>query len=148
MKEELQGSRVLAVDWGSKRLGLAISDESGTIAQPLTVISHVSKSENAGKILEIAQQRGVGRIIVGITKNAENNLTPSGRSAMRLIEHIRAQGIIPVKAFDESNSTKKAKQSTIMSGVSKKKRRGHQDGIAAAIILQTYLEECGNVGEK
>lgn len=132
--------RILAVDPGEKRLGLAISDPSGTIANPLTVLKHTSRTVDAAMIAQIAEQNQVGVIVVGQALDAEGNPSPQGRSAARLADAIGLQTSIPVVLWDESESTQAARQARIAMGVSRRKRRGHLDDLAATYILQTYLD--------
>ena len=133
--------RVMGIDWGGKRLGLAISDETRTLARPLSVIQHTSRQENAQKILNLALQEDVGLIIIGVTYSPDGALSPSGRSAVRLKEEIEKQADIPIIVFDEADSTNQAKDNQIIMGSTRKKRRGHLDAHAAAIILHAYLNE-------
>ena len=131
---------ILAVDWGRKRLGLAVSDLTRTLARPLNVIKHISRREDAEKILEIAQENNVGLIIIGMTYDDTHAPTHNGRSAMRLIEEIKYLGAIPVTAGDEEGSTRAAISSRVEMGSSRRKRKGHLDSIAAAIFLQNFLD--------
>jgi len=136
--------RILAVDPGEKRLGLAISDPTGTIANPLTVLNHISRGLDAAQIAALAGEHGAGLILVGVTTDEDDHLTPQGRSAARLAAAIRAQTPLPVELWDESGSTQAARQASIALGVSGHKRRrqshGHLDELAATYILQTYLD--------
>jgi len=132
--------RILAVDPGEKRLGLAISDPSGTIANPLTVLKHTSRTVDAATIAQIAEKNQVGVIVVGQALDTEGNPSPQGRSAARLANAIGEQTAIPVVLWDESESTLAARQARIAMGVSRRKRRGHLDDLAATYILQTYLD--------
>jgi putative Holliday junction resolvase len=136
--------RILAVDPGEKRIGLAISDPTGTIANPLSVLQHVSRLIDAAQIASLAAEYGAERILVGITSDEDSQLTPQGRSASRLAVAIRAQTSLPVELWDETGSTQAARQASIALGVSSHKRRrqshGHLDELAATYILQTYLD--------
>lgn len=131
--------RILAVDPGEKRIGLAISDPTGTIANPLTVLAQVSYDENANQIVEIASTREVEKIIVGQALGLEGESTPSSRRARRLAGAIRSRTALPVEFWDETGSTQTARTARIEMGVSRKKRSGHLDEIAATVILQHYL---------
>lgn len=131
---------VIAIDPGEKRLGIAISDPTGTIANPLTVLKHVSRPLDAAAIAQIASDRGAGLILVGQALDDENRPTHQARRAARLAEAIRAQTNISVILWDESESTQAARQARIALGVSRSKRRGHMDDLAATVILQTYLD--------
>jgi putative Holliday junction resolvase len=132
--------RILAVDPGEKNIGIAISDPTGTLARPLTVIEHRSREADAAAILELAEEHQAGRIIVGQALDADNQATYQGRKAARLAKALRAQGEIPVQLWDESDSTQVARHARIRMGVSREERSGHMDKAAAAVILQTYLD--------
>ena len=132
--------RILAIDPGEKRIGVAISDPSGTIANPLTVLKHVSRPIDAAAIAQLAHENEVGRIIVGQALDIDGQPSPSGRSAARLADAIRTQTEITVEMWDESGSTQAARQARIALGSPRRKRRGHLDDLAATYILQTYLD--------
>lgn len=132
--------RILAVDPGEKRIGIALSDPTGTIANPLTVLKHVSRAIDAATIAQLAQEHGAEQIIVGQALDDENRPTPQSRKAYRLAAAIRSQTAIPVKLWDESGSTQAARAARLAMGVSRQKRRGHMDDLAATYMLQTYLD--------
>ena len=140
MKINDSGKPILAVDWGRKRLGLAVSDPTWTLTRPLGVIEHISRKKDAERILEIARENNVGMIVLGVTYDDNRTPTHNGRSAMRLLEEIKNLGSIPVTAWDEGGSTRAAISSSVEVGSSRKKRKGHLDSIAAAIFLQDYLD--------
>ncbi len=132
--------RILAVDPGEKRIGIAISDPTGTIANPLTVLKHTAREIDAATIATLAQEQDAVKIIVGQALDDEGNETPSSRHAARLAEAITRQTEIPVELWDESGSTNAAQAAYIEMGVPRRKRAGHLDQIAATIILQSYLD--------
>jgi putative holliday junction resolvase len=132
--------RILAVDPGDKRIGLAISDPSGTIANPMTVLHHISRPVDAAAIAALALEQGAGLIVVGQALDDNNEIGPSARKAGRMAEAIRLKCSIPVILWDESGSTQTARQAVIDLGVSRYKRRGHLDHLAATVILQSYLD--------
>ena len=132
--------RILAVDPGEKRLGIAISDPSGMIARALTVLKHVSRAQDAAAIIQFAQEQGAVAIIVGQPLDDEGQLTPQARHSVRLAEEIRKQTTLPVILWDESGSTRFARETRRAMGVSRRKRAGHLDEAAAAVILQSYLD--------
>lgn len=132
--------RILGVDPGEKNIGLAISDPTGTIANPLTVITHVARSEDARKIVEAAVERGAVRIVVGQPLDSEGEIGPAARKSMRLAEAIRLQTDLPVELWDETGSTQEARSARIAMGSRRKKRSGHLDSLAATVILQSYLD--------
>ena len=132
--------RILAVDPGEKRLGLAISDPTGTIANPLTVLKHVSRPLDAAAIAQIAADNQAGQIVVGQALDADDRPTLQSRRAAHLAEAIRLQTGLPVVLWDETGSTQAAQAARLAMGVSRRKRRGHLDDLAATYILQTYLD--------
>lgn len=133
--------RVLCVDPGEKRLGLAISDPSGSIASPLRVIPHVSRAIDAAMIAQIAEEEGAGKIIIGQPLDAEGlPHTPEARHSASVAAAVQAQTALPVELWDESGSTKAARAARLAAGVPRRKRAGHLDEVAAAIILQDYLD--------
>jgi putative Holliday junction resolvase len=132
--------RVLGIDPGEKRIGVAISDPTGTIANPFTVIHHVSRSEDAANIVKIANENQVEKIVIGQSLDEGGIPTPQGRSAARLKDAVLTQTNLPVELWDESGSTQAARSARIAMGVSRKKRAGHLDEIAATYILQDYLD--------
>ncbi len=134
--------RVLGVDPGEVRIGIAISDATGTIANPLTIIRHVSRKLDAAAIAQIAAEREVELIIVGQALDVDSNPNPAGRRAGRLAEAIREQTTIPVRMWDESGSTREARLAGRHLGVGRSRWQGHMDDIAATVILQSYLDDC------
>ena len=132
--------RILAVDHGEKRIGLALSDSTGTIASPLKVIEHVSRLLDAAQVAEIASENEVQLIVVGQSFDEAGNPNLAGRRAARFADELRNQTNVPVELWDESFSTQTARAARVELGVSRKKRAGHQDAFAAVVILQSYLE--------
>lgn len=132
--------RILAVDPGDQRIGLALSDPSGTIANPLSVLRHVSRPLDAAQIAQIAAELGAAEIVVGQALDEDGQPTPEGRKAARLAEAIQAQTNLPVRLWDESGSTLAAQQARRAMGVVRRQRQGHLDQLAATVILQSYLD--------
>lgn len=136
--------RILAVDHGEKRIGLALSDPTATIASPLKVIEHVSRVVDAAQVAQIAAENEVGLIVVGQSFDEEGKPNLAGRRAAKFADALREQTQIPVEMFDESFSTQDARALVIEMGLSRKKRAGHHDALAAVAILRGYLESKGN----
>ncbi len=132
--------RTLAVDPGEKRIGIAISDPSSTIASPLIVLQHVSRPVDAAAIADLARQNQVGLIVIGKSFDEDGSPTPASRRADRLIEAIHQQCELPLITWDESFSTDTARQARLEMGTSRRKRSGHMDDLAAAVFLQSYLD--------
>jgi putative Holliday junction resolvase len=132
--------RILGIDPGQKNIGIAISDPTGNIANPLSVLEHVSRPIDAASIGQIALENEVELIVMGQALDVGGKPTLSGRQAKRLAAAIRTQTEIPVILWDESNSTQTARNALIRIGASRQNRRGHLDELAATVILQSYLD--------
>jgi len=132
--------RVLAVDPGDVRIGLAVSDPFGIIANPLQVIKHISRNENARRIAKIAAEKEAVLVVVGQPLDSDGEVGPAAKKSARLARAITKFTDTEVVLWDESGSTKAAQRAYIQMNVPKKKRRGHLDHIAATIILQSYLD--------
>ena len=132
--------RILAIDHGEKRIGLAISDSTGTIAGPLKAIEHVSRPLDAAQVAAIAAENSAELIVIGQSFDEEGRPNPAGRRAARFAEALKTQTQIPIVMWDESLSTQDARAARIELGISRKKRAGHLDELAAQMILQSYLE--------
>ena len=140
MSVAIESKRIMAIDPGAKHIGVALSDLSGTIAKPLCSINHTSREIDAIKIVQMVKQNEVVKIIMGLSMDEEGNPSPEGRSAIRLAEEIINQGGVPVEYWDEDSTTNLAQEIYLQAGASKKRRKGHHDDLAAAIILQAYIE--------
>jgi putative Holliday junction resolvase len=136
--------RILAVDHGEKRIGLAISDPTATIASPLRVIRHVSRLLDAAQVANLAAENEAGLIVIGQSFDEEGMPNLAGRRAARFAETLKEQTQIPVIFWDESLSTRDAHAARIEMGVSRKNRSGHLDELAAVMILRSYLESIQN----
>ncbi len=134
--------KVLAVDYGDKNIGLAVSDMNGTVAFPHGVIKHISKRHNAERISLIASDLKVEKIIVGLPEDENGDLTFQANKVVRFIEVLKQNTTIDIETWDEYGTTNAAIESQIEMGVPRKKRTGHKDHIAATIILQSYLDSC------
>jgi putative holliday junction resolvase len=132
--------RILSIDPGSKRIGIAISDPTGTIANPLIVLQHVARLMDTAAVAELASNYGVGLIVIGQSFDDEGNPSPEGRRSLRFAETLKTQTSIPVTMWDESFSTQDARLARIQMGVRRKKRSGHLDDLAATVLLQSYLD--------
>jgi putative Holliday junction resolvase len=132
--------RILAVDPGSKRIGLAISDPTGTIANPLVVLNHVARLLDAAAVVEVAKTNHATLIVVGQSLDEEGRPTFEGRRAGRFAQALMTQTDLPVVFWDESFTTQDARAARIAMGVTRKNRFGHLDSIAATVLLQSYLD--------
>lgn len=123
---------VLAVDPGEARLGIAVSDPTGTIARPERVIRHSSRAQDAEQIVQIAAEQHAGSILVGLALDQEGRIGPQARRAVRLAEALRAVTALPVETWDESGSTLAARRG--------EGKDSQLDARAAAVFLQDFLD--------
>ncbi len=132
--------RILAVDHGEKRIGLAVSDPNAVLAAPLKALEHVSRAVDAAQVAAMAEEQGAGLIVIGQSFDEEGRPNLAGRRAARFAEALKLQTRIPIVLWDESFSTQDARAARRAIGVGRKKRGGHLDQFAAVMILQSYLE--------
>jgi len=133
-------ARVLAVDPGEKYIGIAISDLTGTLARPLTVLRHRSRKEDAEAIVHLARTYQVACIVVGQATDAEGRPTTlQARRAANLARALRGRLNIPVILWDESFTTQDARR---IWNLMRKRKRGQArpDAAAAALLLQSFLD--------
>jgi putative holliday junction resolvase len=132
--------RILAVDPGTKRIGLAISDPTGTIANPLRVVLHVARLLDAATVAELAASQAAGLIVIGQSFDDDGKPSFEGRRSQRFAEALKSQTNIPVILWDESFTTQEARTARLQMGAARKKRSGHLDELAATALLQSYLD--------
>lgn len=133
--------RVLAVDPGAKRVGLAVSDPTGTIAQPLSTLPAEPADTLAERLAGVARQNDVKRIVVGLPLRMDGSHGPEARSAQELAAALRKASRLPVELVDERLTTAAAERSLIAGGVKRATRRQTVDRVAAALLLQTHLDK-------
>lgn len=132
--------RILAVDYGTARVGLALSDEMGILASPFRTLAY-SKGV-VEEIAEIVRAEGVGLVVVGIPYDLKERATESTERTKRFAAKLREALPCGVEELDESLTSKRAVARMVEAGIKKGKRRekGQTDMWAAAIILQDYLD--------
>lgn len=132
--------RILAIDHGSVRLGLALSDPSGTIAQPLTVLRRRSEAEDLRELVRLVAEHEVEQIVVGLPRTLAGQLEAAARGAQEFGERVgRATGR-PVAYWDERLTTVAAERYLIDQGKRRRERRQEVDRMAATLMLQGYLD--------
>lgn len=138
---KIMAGRVLAVDPGEKRIGIALSDPTRSLAAPLAVIKHVSLVEDCRKVIEFGLHNEAGLIVVGQALGGDGELTRQAKHSLKIAETLQAMTEIPVVLWDESGSTRAAQEIAIRHSITRKGRSGHLDDQAAAVILQSYLDD-------
>jgi putative Holliday junction resolvase len=130
--------RILGLDIGDKRIGVAISDETTTIASGLEVIKAGLRALD--RIEEIISRYDVKEIVVGLPLNMDGSRGPAAAKAVDFAKKIQDRFSITVSTFDERLTTRQGESALIAAGISRKKRRAKIDKLAAQIILQTYID--------
>lgn len=132
--------RILGIDYGSKRLGLAVCDELGLTAQGLTTITRKNRERDLEEIGAVIEQYNVEKIVVGFPLRLDGTEGIQCEKVNRFVDILESKFALPIVKWDESLSTKEAEQILIEANMSRKKRKGVVDKLAAAIILQDYLD--------
>jgi putative Holliday junction resolvase len=132
--------RILAIDYGKKRIGLALSDELGMTAQPLQVLAHKNRKEDVRRLREICRAKGVRLIVVGHPLHITGEVGDMAEEAARFATRLRKELGIPVELADERLTTWEAEQNLAEMGGAKRRKDAPLDDVAAAILLREYLE--------
>ena len=133
--------RFLALDHGTKRVGLAISDETGTIAQPLEYLAAEPAAQLLERLQTIVAESQVGEVVVGLPRNMNGTYGPAAEKAREFVAALKQVLTVPVATWDERLTTAQAKRFLIETGMRRDKRKERVDQTAAAILLQSYLDK-------
>jgi len=132
--------RVLAIDHGSKRMGIAVSDEMQVIAQPLEYILAEPLDKFLERFKQILAEKDVGLIVVGVPRNMDGTYGPAATKVQEFVTALKAEVTIPIKTWDERLTSAQANRYLIEADVRRSKRKEKVDKTAAAILLQSYLD--------
>ncbi|HWF18409.1 MAG TPA: Holliday junction resolvase RuvX [Verrucomicrobiae bacterium] len=132
--------RTLAIDHGTVRIGLALSDELGIIAQPLEFVLAEPLDKFLARLKEIIQQKEVGLLLVGMPRNMDGSYGPAAAKVKEFVEMLKAAVAVPVKMWDERLTSAQANRLLIEADVRRDQRKQKVDKMAAAILLQSYLD--------
>ena len=122
--------KVLALDYGSARTGVAVSDPTGTVARPLGVVERAASEDGIARLVELAREEDVERIVVGLPITLRGEHGAQAEETDRFVELLRAALDLPVESFDERFTTKLAEAG---------ETRAEEDAVAAAHLLSSYL---------
>jgi putative Holliday junction resolvase len=137
---ESRPSRILAIDYGRKRIGLAISDELQLTAQPLLVMTRANRRDDLRRLRDICGKQGVARILVGHPLHITGEAGEMADEAARFAARLRKQLGIEVDLVDERLTSWEAGQIMAAAGSSRQRKDSSLDDVAAAIFLREYLE--------
>ncbi len=135
-------ARVLALDVGDKRIGVALSDPNGVLASPLTILHRSDTESDIEAVRDIIASKGVMRVVVGMPLALDGGMGEQAEKVEGFVKLLRARLDIPLEVRDERLSTVTAQRLLREGGAKRGRRKGYDDAAAAAVILQGYLEEC------
>ena len=132
--------RILAVDYGQKRIGLAVSDPLGFTAQGLQTLQNLSKKQVMAALLKVCKEYEVKEIVIGLPVNMNGSLGPKAVEIMNLIPAVEKELNLPVRTWDERLTSREAGRLMIREGLSRSRQKENSDRLAATLILQMFLE--------
>ena len=132
--------RILAIDHGTKRIGIAISDELKTIAQPLEFIPAEPFDAFLVRLQQIIAEKAVELILVGMPRNMDGTYGPAAEKVKAFVNALKEKITVPIRTWDERLTTAQANRFLIAADVKRRDRKAKVDKTAAAILLQSYLD--------
>ncbi len=135
--------RLLALDVGEKRVGVALCDETQTLARPLLTLRRASKREDFARLAALCHEHAVEKVIVGLPKTLRGEEGPQAQRVRRYAAELQAALELPIEFWDERFSSVEA-QERLTASSRKARAKGEIDSAAAAIILQEYLDAMTN----
>ncbi|UCE26272.1 MAG: Holliday junction resolvase RuvX [Candidatus Coatesbacteria bacterium] len=137
--------RILAIDWGEARVGLAMTDELEIIASPHDVLPN--NADVYERIAALVAEKGVGKIIVGLPVTLSGEESAAAEAARAFAEDLGARVAVPVELFDERMTTRAAERAMREGGAGEREVKEKADAVAAALLLETYLQYISNQNE-
>jgi putative Holliday junction resolvase len=135
--------RVLAIDHGTKRMGLAVSDELGMIANPLEFVFAEPFDKFLARLNEVIAEKKVELLLVGMPRNMDGTYGPAAEKVRDFITKLKETISLPIKTWDERLTSAQANRFLIQADVRRDERKQKVDKMAAAILLQSYLDSMG-----
>jgi len=132
--------RMLALDVGDRRIGVAMCDPDGILASPLTTIERQADDKSLDDILRIAEENDIAEIVVGIPYSMSGRVGPQTRITMDYVDLLAKRTDLPIRRVDERLSSVQAERMLRQSGIQPSRNKGKIDAVAAAILLQSYLD--------
>ena len=135
--------RILAIDHGSKRMGIAVSDELKMIAQPLEFVPAHPLDGFLARLNGLIRDKEVELILVGMPRNMDGSYGPAAQKVQEFVAALKGAVSVPIKTWDERLTSAQANRLLIQGNVRRDKRKEKVDAMAAAILLQSYLDGLG-----
>lgn len=139
--------RVIAIDLGARRIGVAVTDALGLSAQPHSTIARHGGKRDLDAIAELVRAHDAERVILGLPLSPEGNEGRAAQSARAFADRLGAVLAVPVELYDESFSTVEAEEVLLAADLSRKRRREVVDRVAAAVILRRWLDARAQLGD-
>ena len=140
--------RILGIDYGEKRVGLAISSPVGFIAQGLPTIERIEGTDYLEELADVIKEKEVDEIVVGLPKNMNGSIGEKAEEVFVLVETLKSKFNLPVHTVDERLTTVRAHRAMTGAKMSKKGKKKRVDMIAAQFILQAYLDQISRSAEE
>jgi putative holliday junction resolvase len=132
--------RRLGLDVGDARIGLALSDETGTLASGLPTYERVGPRKDVRAIAELVREREVATVVVGLPLRLDGSIGPQAEKVLAFVESLRRALRVPVETWDERLTTVEAESLLREAGAKRRQRKASIDRVAAVLILQDYLD--------
>ena len=132
--------RVLAIDHGTKRMGIALSDPSGTVATPLEYIPAEPFAPFLARLKELIREKEVELILVGMPRNMDGSYGPAAAKVQEFVAVLKENAAVPIQTWDERLTSAQANRFLLQADVRRKDRKEKVDKAAAAILLQSFLD--------
>lgn len=132
--------RILALDPGTVRIGLALSDEWHLIASPLEYVPAAPFAKLLERLRQLIREKEVGLILVGLPRNMDGSYGPAALRVQEFVAALRAALTVPIQTWDERLTSAQAQRLLVQGGVRRRDRKQQVDKMAAAILLQSYLD--------
>jgi len=136
--------RIMGLDVGSKTIGVSVSDELGLTAQGIAVIRRSALKRDIKEIKDWIGRYDVKEIVIGLPKNMDGSIGETGQACLAFAQVLREKTGLPVHLWDERLSTRMSERTLLEADLSRKKRKQVIDKLAAALILQSYLDSLRN----
>jgi putative Holliday junction resolvase len=132
--------RYLGLDVGDRNIGVALSDETATVASGLQTLGRVGPRKDVKAVAELVRRHDARELVVGLPRSLDGSLGPQAQKVLAFMDDLRPAVRVPVVPWDERFTTLMAQNSLVAAGVSRRERKSVVDKVSAILILQNYLD--------
>lgn len=132
--------KLLGIDYGSRRIGVAVSDPLGMLATPFRTVDTFSDEQSVKEVCSLIEETNAEKLVIGLPLNMDNTEGPMVKKVRDFIEKLKLKTDIPVEFSDERLSSSLVERTLIEANMSRQKRKGVRDKLAAQVILQGYID--------